>query len=172
MREQAFLYARHVHLRKLQALRGVERDEGHAVLGAGRLVALVLALGAQREAVEKILEGLPAGTRRLEVAEDFAHGEAAARYFRRVEMPASNLANLFEMPVLYFALVPLLMLTRHAGHVQVTLAWLFVLLRALHSFIHIGPRKIRLRFFVYLASCILLSAMWIGFAIELAGAPA
>ena len=39
--------------------------------------------------------------------DDFADGEAALRYFRPVEMPANNLANLFEVPVLYFALVPL-----------------------------------------------------------------
>ena len=41
---------------------------------------------------------------------DFAHAEAVALYFRPVERPAQNLANLCEMPVLYFALVPLLML--------------------------------------------------------------
>lgn len=103
-------------------------------------------------------------------AEDFASGEAALRYFRPVEMPANNLANLFEMPVLFFALVPLLMLTRHADHIQVLLAWLFVLLRAVHSFIHIGPKQVKPRFFVYLLSCIVLSAMWIGFAIDMATA--
>ncbi len=101
---------------------------------------------------------------------DFADGEAAMRYFRPVEMPANNLANLFEMPVLYFALVPLLMLLHHADHIQVILAWIFVILRAVHSFIHIGPKKVRPRFFAYLASCVALSAMWIGFAIDMATA--
>ena len=103
-------------------------------------------------------------------ATDFADGEAAMRYFRPVEMPTNNLANLFEMPTLYFALVPLLLLTHRADHAQVTLAWLFVLLRAAHSFIHIGPKKVQPRFLVYLASCVVLSAMWIGLAIDLAGA--
>ena len=105
-------------------------------------------------------------------ADDFAGREAATRYFRPVEMPANNLANLFEMPVLYFALVPLLLITHHANHVQVGLAWAYVVLRALHSFIHIGPKKIPPRFFVYLGSCIVLSAMWIGFAIDMLSAPA
>lgn len=103
--------------------------------------------------------------------ETFADGEAAMRYFRPVEMPANNLANLFEMPVLYFALVPLLLITRHGDHVQVALAWAYVALRALHSFIHIGPKKVLPRFAVYLASCIVLSAMWIGFAIDMLAAP-
>jgi hypothetical protein len=100
-------------------------------------------------------------------AADFADGSAEAGYFRPVEMPAENLANLFEMPVLYFALVPLLLITRHADHVQVLLAWAFVVLRAAHSFIHIGLKKVPLRFFVYLASCVVLSAMWIGCAIDM-----
>ena len=102
--------------------------------------------------------------------ENFTNGEAAMRYFRPVEMPASNLANLFEMPVLYFALVPLLLITRHGDHVQVALAWAYVALRCLHSFIHIGPKKVKARFAAYLASCAVLSAMWIGFAIDMAGA--
>jgi hypothetical protein len=99
---------------------------------------------------------------------DFASGDAAMRYFQPVEMPANNLRNLFEMPVLYFALVPLLMLTRHAGHIEVALAWAFVVLRAVHSLIHVGPNQVKLRFLAYFLSCIVLSAMWIGFAIDMA----
>ncbi len=103
-------------------------------------------------------------------AESFADGEAAMRYFRPVEMPANNLANLFEMPVLYFALVPLLLITHHGDHIQVLLAWIYVGLRIVHSIIHVGPNKVMPRFLAYLASCIALSAMWIGFAIDMAGA--
>lgn len=99
-------------------------------------------------------------------ASDFADGEAALRYFRPVEMPANNLANLFEMPVLYFALVPLLILTEQAHLAQVVLAWAFVLARVVHSVIHIGPKKVSARFMAYLASCVALSAMWIGFFVD------
>ena len=102
--------------------------------------------------------------------DSFATGDAARRYFEPVAMPADNLANLFEMPVLFFALVPLLLITHHAGHIEVALAWVYVALRALHSFIHIGPKQVRPRFMVYLASCAVLSAMWIGFAIDMATA--
>ena len=98
--------------------------------------------------------------------EDFATGAAAMRYFEPVEMPANNLRNLFEMPVLYFALVPLLLVNGQAGTVQVVLAWIYVALRAVHSWIHIGPKRVQPRFMVYLASCAILSAMWIGFAVE------
>jgi hypothetical protein len=100
--------------------------------------------------------------------EDFATGEAALRYFTPVEMPANNLRNLFEMPALYFALVPLLLITRHANDLQVMLAWIFVLLRVVHSLIHAAKGPVLPRFMVYALSCAILSAMWIGFAIDLA----
>lgn len=102
--------------------------------------------------------------------EDFDTGEAAMRYFEPVEMPANNLRNLFEMPVLFFALVPLLMITHHANHLQVLLAWIYVALRVVHSVIHIFVRKVQTRFMVYLVSCIVLSVMWIGFAIDIMSA--
>lgn len=102
--------------------------------------------------------------------EDFASGTAAQRYFEPVELPANNLANLFEMPVLYFALVPLLILTQQTSVVQIVLAWAFVLLRATHSVIHTGRNNVRARFFIYLASVAVLMAMWVGFFIDIAGA--
>ncbi len=101
-------------------------------------------------------------------AADFASAEAVGRYFRPVERPAQNLANLFEMPVLYFALVPLLIVTGTASAAQVGLAWLFVTLRLTHSVIHIGPNAIRTRARVYIVSNIALFAMWAGFVIDLA----
>lgn len=99
---------------------------------------------------------------------DFATGSAAMAYFEPVEMPANNLRNLFEMPMLYFALVPLLLVTHHANHIQVALAWIYVLLRLAHSIIHAFSGPVMQRFAVYALSCAILSAMWIGFAIDLA----
>ena len=104
--------------------------------------------------------------------EDFATMDDGRRYFAPVEMPAANFTNLFEVPVLFFALVPLLLMTHHANHIQVALAWLYVLLRALHSVVQIVIRRVPLRFLVYVLSCAVLSAMWIGFAVDMAGASA
>src|SRR3546814_7111936 len=69
-------------------------------------------------------------------AADFATGSAALHYFEPVEMPANNLRNLFEMPVLFLALVPLLLITQMASDIQVGMAWIFVALRIVHSIIH------------------------------------
>lgn len=102
--------------------------------------------------------------------ETFASGRAALDYFTPVELPANNLANLFELPVLYFALVPLLILTTHATGLQVALAWAFVILRAIHSWIHIVTKNVRARFMVYLASVAVLMVMWLGFFLDMLAA--
>lgn len=96
-------------------------------------------------------------------ASDFTDAGAAARFFAAVDRPAENLRNLFEMPVLFFALVPLLMIMRQAWVAQVILAWLFVALRAVHSAIHLGRNDIRMRFRIYVLSVVVLAAMWVGF---------
>ncbi|AHE55744.1 MAPEG family protein [Sphingomonas sanxanigenens] len=100
--------------------------------------------------------------------DQFRTGAAALRYFQPVEMPANNLANLFEMPVLYFALVPLLLTTGHATVAQTILACLYVVFRALHSWEHVGINRVMTRFRWYLMSCAVLMAMWIGFTIDFA----
>lgn len=105
-------------------------------------------------------------------ADDLASGEAAMRYFTPVEMPANNYRNLFEMPVLFFALVPLLLVTSQDSQAQVVLAWIYVALRYLHSFVHVGPKKVPVRAMLFVVSAIVLSAMWIGFAIDIASAEA
>lgn len=104
-------------------------------------------------------------------AADFASGAAASRYFEPVSRAADNLRNLFELPVLFLVLVPLLTGTRQAGIAQVLLAWIFVILRAGHSWAHIGGR-VRLRFRLFLASAAILAAMWIGFLIDFTAAAA
>lgn len=96
--------------------------------------------------------------------EDFASGDAAMRYFAPVEMPANNYRNLFEMPVAYFALIPLLILGDAANIIQVTLAWAFVALRIAHSYVHVGPKIVPVRAWLYIGSTTLLMVMWVGFA--------
>ncbi len=99
-------------------------------------------------------------------AANLASSDAALRYFAPVEMPANNLRNLFEVPVLYFTLVPLLMITHQAHPVQIALAWLFVASRVAHSVVHVVLKRVSLRAMIYIVSCGLLFAMWIGFFID------
>ena len=99
--------------------------------------------------------------------ESFATGEAAKRYFQPVEMGANNLANLFEMPMLFLTIVPLLLIMGQDTTIQVILAWAFVAFRAGHSVVHVRRGPVAVRFSLYLISCGIGLAMWIGFGVDL-----
>jgi hypothetical protein len=75
-----------------------------------------------------------------------------------VERPANNLRNLFEMPVLFYALCLLLVQQGWAQALDVQLAWAFVGLRALHSLVHCTINVVNARFAFYALSSI---ALWV-----------
>ena len=104
-------------------------------------------------------------------ATTFATGDEMRRYFAPVELANDNLVNLLQMPVLFFVLALLLIVTMPFVPVlQVGLAWLYVLLRLAHSIIHIGIKAVRARFLVHVASNAVLSAMWLGWFIDMVAA--
>jgi len=76
-----------------------------------------------------------------------------------VERPANNLRNLFELPVLFYALCLLLTQMGWAQALDVQLAWAFVGLRALHSLVHCTFNYVNARFAFYALSSIVLWAM-------------
>ena len=81
---------------------------------------------------------------------------------------ADNLRNLFEVPVLFFAVCLALAITDSVSTVQIALAWLYVGLRVLHSLIHVTYNRVMHRFAVYVASTLVVFAMWALFAASLA----
>lgn len=84
-----------------------------------------------------------------------------------VSGPADNLQNLFELPVLFYALVPLLIVTSTSSLGFVIAGWAYVGLRALHSLIHCTYNNVMHRFTAYLLSSLVLLGMWVGFALSL-----
>ena len=79
-----------------------------------------------------------------------------------VERPANNLRNLFELPVLFYALCLVLMQqgwALPADGLDVQLAWAFVGLRALHSLVHCTFNYVNARFAFYALSSIVLWVM-------------
>ena len=80
---------------------------------------------------------------------------------------ADNFRNLFEVPVLFYALVAMALATAHVPGWLVTGAWMYVALRVAHSFIHCTYNKVWHRLAVFLASFVLLTAMWVGFYLTL-----
>ena len=74
-----------------------------------------------------------------------------------VANPSDNLKNLFEMPVLLYALALYLFVTNQVDALYVATAWIFVAFRVLHSLVHCTFNLIMLRFLLYLASSF---ALW------------
>lgn len=74
-----------------------------------------------------------------------------------VSNPSDNLKNLFEIPVLFYALVLYLFITKQVDTVYVNAAWIFVVFRILHSAVHCTFNLVILRFYLYLFATI---AVW------------
>jgi len=83
--------------------------------------------------------------------------KGAAFLPEEVSYPANNLRNLFELPVLFYALCLYLYVTASAGSADVIAAWLFLVFRIVHSAIHCTVNIVILRFAAYSAAAL---ALW------------
>src|SRR5918998_1232267 len=74
-----------------------------------------------------------------------------------VSNPSDNLKNLFEIPVLFYALALYLFVTAQVDATYVNAAWIFVAFRVLHSAVHCTFNLLMLRFYLYLIATL---AVW------------
>lgn len=96
-------------------------------------------------------------------------GEVAPGYFRDFrgdepgasQVTARHLRNLFEAPVLFYVIVVIAFVTGQSGWLIVTLAWLYVALRAVHSWVHLTSNVVLLRFRLFAVSWIVLIVLWL-----------
>ena len=80
---------------------------------------------------------------------------------------ADHFRNLFEVPVLFYALCAFLAITRLTTVFLLACAWGYVVLRAVHTYIHLTHNKVVRRFQIFVASTIVLYVMWGIFAVRL-----
>ncbi len=80
---------------------------------------------------------------------------------------SDNYKNLFELPVLFYALCAIALGTQHVPTWLPGAAWAFVATRALHSAIQCSYNKVMHRFYVFIAGLFILAAAWTGFALSL-----
>lgn len=73
---------------------------------------------------------------------------------------ARHFSNLFEAPTLFYLGCLAAMVTEQASSLLVGLAWLFVLLRVIHSLIHTGQNQLPPRIVAYFSSWAVLLAFW------------
>jgi hypothetical protein len=74
--------------------------------------------------------------------------------------------NQLEMPMLFYVVVILAVITNAADYPMTALAWVYVVLRLVHAAIHTTYNKIAHRFGVYLVSNLVLIAMWVKLALH------
>lgn len=101
-------------------------------------------------------------------------GVATVRYYQAycesdapqewIERPARAFMNLLELPVLFYVLCLLMLVTDVCDTAQVQLAWIFVGLRTVHASIYIGINHVPARLGAYVASSAVLAVMWWRFA--------
>jgi len=87
-----------------------------------------------------------------------------------VSNPSDNLKNLFEIPVLFYALTLYLFVTNQVDVTYVRAAWVFVGFRALHSAVHCTFNLVLLRFYLYLFASLAVWCMAIRAALAYFGA--
>jgi hypothetical protein len=87
---------------------------------------------------------------------------------------ATQIANCFhnqlELPMLFYVLVALILITNTNSTIFVILAWAFVLTRLVHAFIHTGSNRVDQRFYAMAAGMAVLVAMWVVFAVRILSA--
>ena len=85
-------------------------------------------------------------------------GDGEPSHIRKL---ARNLENLFETPVIFYLAIILTIALRLESSILLILAWTYVFLRYIHSYIHCTSNKVVWRFRVYVISCLILLTYWI-----------
>lgn len=81
---------------------------------------------------------------------------------------ARNLSNQFELPVLFYAACISLYVTGGAGTAAVVLAWVFVLARIIHAYVHVTSNRILIRRRLFIVSLVINLGQWLLLAVHIA----
>ena len=73
----------------------------------------------------------------------------------------------FQIPLLFYVLVILAWITKQADLIFVVMAWVFVIARLAHAYIHTTSNHVPTRFRVFAAGMFVLLVMWIVFAVRI-----
>jgi hypothetical protein len=116
------------------------------------LLTFVVLIVLFRSRVRMVREGL-APVSYFKVFQGSPEPEFAAK-------PARNFTNLFEAPTLFYAACLTAMVAGVSGVAVVALAWGYVAMRYLHTWIHLGSNRVRHRMRAYFASWLFLVVLW------------
>ena len=75
--------------------------------------------------------------------------------------------NQLELPLLFYVLVILALITRKADLLFVVMSWMFVVTRLVHAGIQVTSNDVQRRFSAFLVGALILLLMWIIFALRI-----
>ena len=75
--------------------------------------------------------------------------------------------NQLELPVLFYVLTILSLVTRHADLLFVVLAWIFVASRIVHAYIHETDNNVNRRGPIFGLGALVLTIMWLVFMVRI-----
>ena len=75
--------------------------------------------------------------------------------------------NQLELPVLFYVLTILSLVTRHADLLFVALAWIFVASRIVHAYIHVTDNNVNRRGPIFGLGAFVLTIMWLVFMVRI-----
>jgi hypothetical protein len=127
-----------------------------AVLAQGVLVFIILAL--------LYVARIPLVVRGKVRVADIALDKDA--WPERSRLVANALANQFEVPVLFYV-AALIALFFGPTLIEAGLAWLFVISRYVHAYIHVTDNHVIRRFFAYAAGVVIVALFWLDLIIRL-----
>ena len=87
-------------------------------------------------------------------------GRAAAAQTLQEARASDNFKNLFEVPVLFYALCAVLASAQYVAPFFVIGAWVYVALRYIHSLIHLTYNRVNHRFVIHAVSTLVLFILW------------
>lgn len=96
---------------------------------------------------------------------DIALGQLA--WTPKTQQFSNSYGNQFELPVLFYVLTVLSLVTQHADMTFVVLAWIFVIARLAHCYIHVTSNRVMRRGMIFGIGGFALTLMWLIFAVRL-----
>jgi hypothetical protein len=85
----------------------------------------------------------------------------------RVTQVANAAHNQLELPTLFYVLTILSIITHHADILFVILAWIFVITRLVHAYIHVTHNRVSQRGATFGLGLLVLMIMWIIFIVRI-----
>ena len=86
---------------------------------------------------------------------------------RPVQQINNSYTSQFEQPLLFYVLTILAIITKHADLLFVVMAWIYVLARLAHAYVHVTSNDVNVRGPVFGIGALVLAIMWLIFMVRI-----